>query len=137
MLALEPAIVARLRAELPETWTVKGMFSDSGRRDAELFASVLFIDGNVPASDAPGALVRPYWAITLMAKRSDADAPVHLDSAFSRVIEALQGWTPGRIAGRRWERLQLASVKPPPYPEAGLVGIELVFSTSARFDGQP
>jgi len=137
MLALEPAIVARLRAELPETWTVKGMFSDSGRRDAELFASVLFIDGNVPASDAPGALVRPFWAITLMAKRSDADAPVHLDSAFSRVIEALQGWTPGAIAGRRWERLQLASVKPPPYPEAGLVGIELVFSTSARFDGQP
>ena len=137
MLALEPAIVARLRGELPETWTVKGMFSDSGKRDAELFASVLFVDGNVPASDAPGALVRPYWAITLMAKRSDADAPVNLDSAFSRVIAALQGWTPGQIAGRRWERLQLASVKPPPYPEAGLVGIELVFSTSARFDGQP
>lgn len=137
MLALEPAIVTRLRGELPGTWTVKGIFSDTGKREPDLLASVLFIDANVPASDVPGALVRPFWAITLMAKRSDPDALVQLDSAFARVVEALQGWAPGQIAGRRWERLQLASVKPPPYPDNGLVGIELVFSTSARFDGQP
>jgi hypothetical protein len=137
MLALEPAIVTRLRGELPGTWTVKGIFSDTGKREPDLLASVLFIDANVPASDVPGALVRPFWAITLMAKRSDPDALVQLDSAFGRVVEALQGWAPGQIAGRRWERLQLASVKPPPYPDNGLVGIELVFSTSARFDGQP
>ncbi|MCY1548242.1 hypothetical protein D9M68_843380 [compost metagenome] len=97
---------------------------------------MLFVDAKVPASDVPGALVGPFWAITLMAKRSDADALVHLDAAFAVVIEALQGWTPGQIAGRRWERLQLTSVKPP-LPENGLVGIELVFFTSARFDGQP
>jgi hypothetical protein len=137
MLALEPAIVTRLRGELPGTWSVKGIFSDSGTRDPDLLASVLFVDANVPASDVPGALVRPFWAITLMAKRSDSDALVQLDSAFALVVEALQGWAPGQIAGRRWERLQLASVKPPPYPDTGLVGIELVFSTSARFDGQP
>ncbi len=137
MLALEPAIVVRLRGELPGTWTVKGMFTDSGKRDSELFASVAFVDSNVPASDAPGALVRPYWAVTLMAKRSDPEVASHIDTAFALVIAALQGWTPGQVAGRRWERLQLVSVKPPPYPENGLVGIELVFSTSARFDGQP
>ena len=137
MLALEPAIVDRLRSELPALWTVKGVFSDSGRRDPDLFASVLFIDANVPASDVPGALVRPFWAITLMAKRSDPDPLAQLDAAFALVVEALQGWAPGHVAGRHWERLQLASVKPPPYPEAGLVGIELVFSTSARYDGQP
>jgi len=137
VLALEPAIVDRLRGELPSAWTVKGMFSDNGKRESDLFASVMFVDANVPASDAPGALVRPYWAITLMAKRSDAEAAARLDGAFALVVEALQGWTPGQVAGRRWERLQLASVKPPPFPEAGLVGIELVFSTSARFDGQP
>ncbi|MNV38688.1 hypothetical protein D3C71_1302500 [compost metagenome] len=136
MLALEPAIVTRLRGELPGTWSVKGIFTDSGKRDAELLASVLFVDAKVPASDVPGALVGPFWAITLMAKRSDADALVHLDAAFAVVIEALQGWTPGQIAGRRWERLQLTSVKPP-LPENGLVGIELAFFTSARFDGQP
>jgi hypothetical protein len=137
MLALEPAIVTRLRGELPGTWAVKGIFSDTGKREPDLLASVLFIDANVPASDVPGALVRPFWAVTLMAKRSDADALAHLDTAFALVVEALQGWAPGQVAGRRWERLQLASVKPPPYPDNGLVGVELVFSTSARFDGQP
>ncbi|CAA2108213.1 hypothetical protein [Variovorax paradoxus] len=137
MFALEPAIVTRLRGELPQAWAVKGVFTDSGKRDPDLLASVLFIDASVPASDVPGALVRPFWAVTLMAKRSDAEALAHLDGAFALVVEALQGWTPGRVAGRNWERLQLASVKPPPYPENGLVGIELVFSTSARFDGQP
>lgn len=137
MLALEPAIVTRLRGELPGTWSVKGIFSDSGKREPDLLASVFFVDANVPASEAPGALVRPFWAITLMAKRSDPEAATQLDGAFAVVIEALHGWTPGQIAGRRWERLQLVSVKPPPYPENGLVGIELVFSTSARFDGQP
>jgi hypothetical protein len=137
VLALEPAIVTRLRGELPGAWSVKGIFSDSGKRDPDLLASVLFIDANVPASDAPGALVRPFWAITLMAKRSDPEALAQLDAAFALVVEALQGWTPGQVAGRRWERLQLASVKPPPYPDSGLVGVELAFSTSARFDGQP
>lgn len=137
MLALEPAIVDRLRGELPGPWTVKGMFSDSGKRESDLFASVMFADANVPASEAPGALVRPYWTVTLMAKRSDPEAATHLDSAFARAIEALHGWAPGQVAGRRWECLQLVSVKPPPYPENGLVGIELAFSTSARFDGQP
>ncbi len=137
MLGLESVIVERLRQVLTAEWTVKGVFSDVGRRDPDQFASVLFIDANVPASDVPGALVRPFWAITLMAKRSDPDALVQLDTAFARVVEALQGWAPGQVAGRRWERLQLASVKPPPYPDNGLVGIELVFSTSARFDGQP
>ncbi|MDH6168116.1 hypothetical protein M2282_003267 [Variovorax boronicumulans] len=137
MLALEPAIVTRLRGELPGTWTVKGVFTDSGKRDPVLLVSVLFVDANVPASDVPGALVRPFWAITLMAKRGDPEALVHLDSAFALVVEALQGWTPGQVAGRRWERLQLVSVKPPPYPDDGFVGIELIFSTSARFDGQP
>ena len=137
MLALEPAIVGRLRGELPDTWTVKGMFSDGGKRESDLFASVMFVDANVPASEAPGALVRPYWAVTFMAKRSDPEAALHLDIAFARGIEALHGWTPGLLAGRRWERLLLVGVKPPPLPEAGLVGIELVFSTSARFDGQP
>jgi len=137
MLALEPAIVERLRSEFPETWNVKGMFSDTGEREPDLLGSVLFIDANVPVSEAPGALVRPFWAVTFMARCGDPGALVLLDDAFARAVEALHGWAPGQVAGRRWERLQLVRVKPPPYPENGLVGIELVFSTSARFDGQP
>jgi len=137
MLALEPAIVQRLRANLAEAWTVKGMFSDAGKREPDLFASVMFGDADVPASEVPGVLVRPLWLVTLVGRRADAEAAPQLDSAFALVIEVLHGWAPGPVAGRRWERLQLVRVKPPPFLENGLVGIELAFSTSARFDGQP
>jgi len=137
MLALEPAIVQRLRASLAEAWTVKGMFSDAGKREPDLFASVMFGDADVPASEVPGVLVRPLWLVTLVGRRADAEAAPQLDSAFALAIEALHGWAPGQVAGRRWERLQLVRVKPSPFLENGLVGIELAFSTSARFDGQP
>ena len=137
MIALEPVIVERLRASLAEAWTVKGMFFDAGKRDPDLFVSVMFADADVPASEVPGALVRPLWLVTLVAKRADAEAAAQLDGAFALVIEALHGWGPGQVAGRRWELLQLVRVKPPPFLENGLVGIELGFSTSARFDGQP
>lgn len=137
MLAIEAAIVERLRAALPSAWTVKGMFTDTGKRDPELFASVEFVDSDVPASEAPGALVRPLWAVTLTGKRSDAAVIDLMDAAFALVIEALHGWAPGEPAARRWERLQLRRVKPAYPMETGLVGIELAFTTSARFDGQP
>lgn len=137
MIALEPVIVARLRASLAASWTVKGMFFDDGKRAAELFASVMFLDADVPASEVTGVKVRPLWLVTLVAKGADADAASQLDSAFALVVGALHGWAPGLISGRRWERLQLARVKPPPYLDTGLVGIELGFFTSALFDGQP
>lgn len=137
MLVLEAAIAARVRAVLPEVWTVKGMLTDTGKRDPDLFASVEFVDSDVPASEAPGALVRPLWAVTLTGKRSDPAVVDLMDSAFALVIEALHGWTPGEAAARRWERLQLRRVKPAYPMETGLIGIELAFTTSARFDGQP
>lgn len=137
MLALEPAIVQRLRASLAEAWTVKGMFSDAGKREPDLLASVMFGDADVPASEVPGVLVRPLWLVTLVGRRADAESAPKLDGAFALVIETLHGWAPGQITGRRWERLRLVRVKPPPFLENGLIGIELAFSTSARFDGQP
>jgi len=137
VIALEPVIVARLRESLADAWTVKGMFFDDGKRAADLFASVMFADADVPASEVPGALVRPLWLVTLIAKGADAQAASQLDGAFAVAVEALHGWAPGPVGGRRWERLQLVRVKPPPYLDTGLAGVELGFSTSARFDGQP
>ncbi|MFV0678513.1 hypothetical protein [Variovorax sp. tm] len=137
MIALEPVIVERLRASLADAWVVKGMFFDDGRRSGDLFASVTFADADVPASEDTGAMVRPLWLVTLVAKGTDANVAAQLDSAFAIAVEALHGWAPGPVGGRRWERFRLARVKPPPYLDTGLVGIELGFSTSARFDGQP
>lgn len=138
MLALEPVIVERLRQALASEWTVKGLFSDTGKREPDMFASVMFADSDVPASEATGVLVRPLWTVTLMVRRGDPVGATAIDVAFAVVIEALHGWAPpAQGTARRWERLRLLRVKPPPYPENGLVGVELGFSTSARFDGQP
>ncbi|MNL22646.1 hypothetical protein D3C87_1440010 [compost metagenome] len=137
MIALEPVIVARLRASLAGAWAVKGVFFDDGKRSGDLFASVMFADANVPSSEAPGVLVQPLWLVTLIAKGADAEVAEQLDGAFALSVEVLHGWSPGLVSGRRWERLRLVRVKPPPYLDTGLAGIELGFSTSARFDGQP
>jgi hypothetical protein len=137
VLALESIIVARLREALSEAWAVKGLFSDAGKRDADLLASVAFADADVPSTEATGVLVQPYWTVTLTGKRSDADTATQLDAAFGLCIEGLHNWAPGAVAGLRWKALRLVRVKSPPYPEHGLVGLELAFSTSALYDGQP
>ena len=136
MLALEPRIVARLREMLPAAWTVKGLFDDAGKRDPDLFASVAFADADVPdGKSAPGVLIQPYWSVTLVARSSDPDGAEQLDAAFATVVAALQGWAPGLVAGRRWDSMRLVRLRPPPFPANGLVGLELAFSTAARYDG--
>lgn len=136
MLALEPVIVAQLRSYLPAVWKVMGFTSDAGRRDAWPLASVSFVDGNVADSKAGAAAVQPAWRVTLVTKRGD-EAALLVDAAFAAVMAGLHNWAPpGEIGGRRWERLRLLQVAPPQYPEDGLVGVDLTFTTQARYDGQ-
>lgn len=135
MLALEPLIVERLELGLAAGWTVKGFTSDAGRRDAWPFASVSFVDGNVADSKQGAVAVQPAWRVTLIAKRGDQAAAL-IDSAFAAVIGVLHNWAPaGEVGGRRWERLKLLQVMPPQYPDDGLAGIDLTFTTQARYDG--
>lgn len=135
MLALEPVIVSRLREGLPSGWTVMGISSDDGRRDAWPLASVSFIDGGVADSKAGAAAVQAAWRVQLVAKRS-ADAAVLVDVAFAACMSTLHGWAPqGQVSGRLWERLKLLQVRAPQYPEDNLVGLEITFTTQARYDG--
>lgn len=135
MLALEPVIVEQLRSCLAPAWTVKGYTSDAGRRDAWPLASVSFVDGNVADSKAGAAAVQPAWRVTLVAKRGD-EAAALIDAAFAATMAGLHNWTPaGEVGGRRWERLRLLQVMPPQYPEDGLAGIDLTFTTQARYEG--
>jgi hypothetical protein len=136
MLALEPVIVEQLRSSLAAGWKVMGFASDSGRRDGWPLASVSFVDGNVADSKAGAAAVQAAWRVTLIAKRGD-QAAVLLDAAFADVMASLHNWAlPGEIGGRRWERMRLLQVTPPQYPEDGLVGLDLTFTTQARYDGR-
>lgn len=135
MLALEPVIVEQLRSGLAAGWKVMGFASDAGRRDGWPLASVSFVDGNVSDSKAGAAAVQAAWRVTLIAKRGDA-AVALVDAAFAAAMAALHNWAPaGEVGGRRWERLRLLQVTPPQYPEDGLVGIDLTFTTQARYDG--
>lgn len=135
MLALESVIVDQVRSVLASAWTVKGLMSDAGKRDAWPFASVSFVDGNLADSKIGAAAVQFAWRLTLIAKRGDETAQL-VDTAFAAAIAALHNWAPaGEVAGRRWERLKLLQIMPPPYPEDGLVGVELTFTTQARYDG--
>lgn len=136
MLALEPVIVDRLRAVLAGAWTVMGLTSDKGSRDSFPLASLSFTDGRVPDSKTGAVSVQPIWRLTLVHRKNDQAATV-VDAAFAAAIEALHNWTPGQVSGRRWERLALVQFGAPQYPEDGLVGVELLFTTSARYDGQP
>ena len=136
MLALEPVIVEQLRSGLAAGWKVMGFTSDAGRRDGWPLASVSFVDGNVADSKAGAAAVQAAWRVTLIAKRGDQAAAL-VDAAFAAVMASLHNWAPpGEIGGRRWERLRLLQVTPPQYPEDGLVGLDLTFTTQARYDGQ-
>lgn len=135
MLALEPVIVARVRAALA-VWTVMGFTSDKGSRSARPLASVSFADCRVADSKAGAVNVQPGYRVTLLTTKGD-EAAALVDAAFVAVVGALHNWKPGEVAGRRWERLSLLLVGAPQYPEDGLVGVDLLFTTGARFDGQP
>lgn len=95
------------------------------------------IDGAQVADSKTGAVsLAPNWMVTLVVRRGDG-AAAQLDAAFAAVVESLHNWAPGEQGGRKWERLRLVSVREPDFVEEGLAGMVLVFSTGARYDGQP
>lgn len=135
MLALEPVIVARLRLALASDWTVIGFTADKGSRDGYPLASVRFLDGSLADSKTSSVAVQPVWRVTLVCRRSD-DAATLIDSAFAMCIGTLHNWVPGQSGGRGWNRMALVRFAEPQYLDAGLVGVELLFATTAQFKGQ-
>lgn len=138
MLALEPVIVARVRAAiepLPAVWTCYGYSSDEGQRDNFPLASVMFADARVTDSKTGAAVVLTSWRVTLITRIGDSAAG-DIDAAFQSVMAALHNWSPGEVSGRRWNPMRLEQAMPPQYPESGHVGIDLNFTTHAHFAGQ-
>lgn len=135
MLALEPVIVARLRQALASEWTVFGFTADKGNRDAYPLASVRFLDGSLADSKTSSVAVQPVWRVTLVSRRSD-DAATLVDAAFAQCIASLHNWMPGQAGGRGWNRMALVRFSEPQYLDSGLVGVELLFATTAQFKGQ-
>lgn len=140
MLALEPIIVERLKAELPAgaAWLVKGHATDGGdRRPADgPVAVVMFADASVPSVRGTAAVVQSVWTVLLATRRMGLVSVALIDAAFAQAVASLHNWRPGLVAGRQWEPLMLARVAPPQYVEDGLVGLEITFTTSGLYPGQ-
>ncbi|MGE4338194.1 MAG: hypothetical protein AB7E55_19780 [Pigmentiphaga sp.] len=139
MLALEPVIADRVRealTPLAATWSVFGYSTSTGDRSSFPLASVMFDAANVADSRSGAVNIAPGWRVTLVTRKS-IQASATVDAAFAAVVSALHNWAPGTVSARPWNRLALVAVMAPQYPDDGLVGIEMVFNTHARFDGQP
>ena len=60
-----------------------------------------------------------------------------IDAALAAVIGSVHNWAPGQAGGRGWERLTLNRITEPLFPDEGLAGYELGFTTAATYHGQP
>jgi hypothetical protein len=134
VLLLEPNIVERLRGVLP-AWEVMGFSTGKGNRDAAALVSVMFAAGALADVKEGAVGLSPGWSVLLSVKRGPAAAAL-LDTAIATVIEGLHNWAPGAAGGRTWGALKLARFGPPDFPDSGLIGIELLFSTTGRYFGQ-
>lgn len=135
MLALEPVITARLAAALPAGWTCMGVSATPGQRDDYPLASVSLTAARAADSKMAAANLQPAWAVAFIARRT-AGTSALIDAAVSAAIEALHNWAPGVVGGRPWTHLRLEQAAPYPAVDAGLIGVELIFTTTARYDGQ-
>jgi hypothetical protein len=136
MLSLEPVIKNRLNDLAALTgWRVSGACDDVNR--AQVPAADVRM-ANAAAGDVrrTAAQLEPRWTVSLAVRRGE-DVAEQLGVALSSVIETLHNWPPGQVGGRQWTPLQLIGVAEANFSTAGLVGYEVVFSTTAMFDGQP
>ncbi|MGF6348981.1 hypothetical protein [Variovorax sp. W2I14] len=134
MFLLEINIAERLRESLP-AWEVLGFSTGKGNRDAAALVSVMFAAGALADVKEGAVALAPGWSVLLSVKRGPAAAAL-LDTAIAKVVERLHNWVPGEAGGRKWGALKLARFSPPEFADGGLIGIELLFSTTGRYFGQ-
>lgn len=135
MLAITTPLKTRLQA-LPALagWALRAATDTADRRVLPAVA-VRCSGAQVADSKAGAVMVAPQWTVTLVVQRSDQAAD-ELDAAFAAVIESLHNWMPGRHGSRGWEPLRLARVTEPDFIDEGLAGLDLTFTTGAKYDGQ-
>lgn len=139
MFALSAPLKARLEA-LPALagWTVRQSIEVVSRKAVPAVEIAAELASPISGSSS-GVQLEVQWAVSLIVAEGPG-ATNTLDTAFGAVFASLHNWAPRQQGGRLWAPLRLQSAAPPPDLDArepGRVEYRLVFTTSARFDGQP
>ena len=136
MLQLESILASRLKS-LPAFggWRVSGA-SESVDRSAVPAAQVRMASATAATAMRTSAQLQPTWVAALVVPRG-AQAAATLGEALAALVEALHNWSPGAVDGRFWTPFQFVSIQEAVFPDPGLVGYEVAFTTTALFDGQP
>jgi len=136
MLLLLPHLKTRLQA-LPALtgWAVRTS-TESVERKLVPAVDLRVSGAQVSDRKTGAALVTPAIGLTLVVRKGE-QAAAQLDAAFAAVVGSLLNWSIGQVGGRQWEPVSLAQVNEPLLADEGLVAMELVFVTSAKYDGQP
>lgn len=134
MLALATPIVQRLAALSALTgWSVRNAADEASRTAVP--AAEVWLPAAGAKDQQAAVTVQVAYGVRLIAKRG-AGATDQLDTAFAAVIASLHNWKPGSAGGRAWMRMYLANVAPADIEDTGLVAYDLIFQTSAPYDGQ-
>lgn len=134
-LAVEDALIARLKAEVPEFADVRSEASLDGMKGAQLptpCALVLWSGDSVISNENPSAqMVQQTWMVCIVAKAAgDRTGEITRDIAgplLTKTILAVRGWSPDPATFDyfRWAE----SVQPELVP-GGVLYVPLVFQTA-------
>ena len=134
MFTLELWAAGQMAQALGDGWHCFADSTTPGRRDSAPMCIVQLQPGHVAAQGVGAVQVGPQIAVQLVARRTNATAAL-LGDAIATAIATLHGAAPGKQSGRFWERLALQSIAHPLIEDEGFVCAELMFSTSARYQG--
>jgi len=136
MFLLETATAVHLRqtSHFATGWHIREGFDSTERQTAP--ALNIRTIGAQPASSAgTGVRIEVTLGIAIITAR-DAQTIQTLDSAFAAVIAHLHGLRLQDASGRHWSALQLTHIREAALVD-GLGGVELHFTSNARFLGKP
>jgi len=136
MFLLEAATAQYLRqtSHFNSGWHIREGF-DSVERQTTPALGIRTIGAQPVSNAAAGVRIEVTLGIAIVVAR-DAQTLPTLDSAFAAVIANLHGLRLQDASGRHWSALQLTHIREAALVD-GLGGVELHFTSNARFAGKP
>jgi len=136
MFLLEAATAQYLRqtSHFNSGWHIRAGF-DSIERQSTPALGIRTVGAQPASSAGTGVRIEVTLGLAIITAR-DAQTTHNLDAAFAAVIANLHGLRLQDASGRHWSALQLTHIREAALVD-GLGGVELHFTSNARFLGKP